>query len=414
MYAKVQDRKARDGKLLRSSRAFAMLAVGETVVWSCLFYVFPALLIRWESAYSWSKLQLTGAITLALFTSALLSPYFGGLIDRGKGPSLLATGAMVGGVCLYLVSYAAELWQFYLLWGLIGCCFAACLYEPCFAILTRAYGKDAKRGIIIVTLTAGFASTISFPAAHLIASYWDWQMVLRCFALATLFIGVPLLYFGALDVERDRKLLDLTQKPAADNNHSALGDVRNPTFLRLAVAFALLAVVHGATLHHLLYILGDRGLALGISVFVASLIGPMQVFGRVVITLLQRQLSHKLIVYGAFIFMGSAMLLLFNAHHGLYVAVTFAVVFGSGYGTLSIIRPLIARDLLGEENFGARSGLLALFYLFGAAASPFIGSLVWVAGGYDALIASLMVLAFSGLWLIFLAMQDRFKVIDSV
>ena len=321
---------------------------------------------------------------------------------------------VIKGICLYLVSYAVELWQFYLLWALIGCCFAACLYEPCFAILTRAYGKDAKRGIIIVTLTAGFASTISFPAAHLIASYWDWQMVLRCFAIATLFVGVPLLYFGAIDIERDRKLLALTQKPAADKNPSTSGDMRNPIFLRLAIAFALLAVVHGATLHHLLYILGDRGLALGISVFVASLIGPMQVLGRVVITLLQKQLSHKLIVYGAFIFMGSAMLLLFNAQHGLYVAVTFAVVFGSGYGTLSIIRPLIARDLLGEENFGAKSGLLALFYLIGAAASPYIGSLVWVAGGYDALLASLMILAFGGLWLVYLAMQDRVRATNSL
>ena len=88
--------------------------------------------------------------------------------------------------------------------------------------------------------------------------------------------------------------------------------------------------------------------------------------------------------------------------------------FGSGYGTLSIIRPLIARDLLGEENFGAKSGLLALFFLLGAAASPYIGSLVWVAGGYDALIASLMVLAFGGLWLVHLAMQDRIRAANSV
>jgi len=396
-------------KRIGNNRAFALLAAGETVVWTCLFYVFPALLIRWESAYSWSKVQLTGAITLALFLSAVMSPFFGKLIDRGNGPWLLAIGAFFGGCALYLASCATQLWQFYLLWGVIGCCFAACLYEPCFAILTRAYGKDARRGIIIVTLTAGFASTISFPAAHWIANYWDWQIVMRCFALATLFAGVPLLYFGAVYAERDYMRFASGRGAAADKNYSLSAAIRNSTFLRLAIAFALLAVVHGATLHHLLYILGDRGLAIGMSVFVASLIGPMQVFGRVVITVLQKQLSHKLIVYGAFTFMGSAMVLLFNVHYGLYVAIIFAVVFGSGYGTLSVIRPLVARDLLGEENFGAKSGLLALFYLIGAAASPYAGSLVWVAGGYDALIASLMVLAFGGLWLVFRAMRDSIR-----
>lgn len=387
-------------------RTLSMLAAGQTIVWSCLYYVFPALLIRWEDSFSWSKVQLTGAITLALFISAVFSPVFGKLIDRGYGPQLLAIGALFGGVCLYLVPQAVKLWHFYTLWALIGCCFAGCLYEPCFALLTRAYGKDAKRGIIVVTLVAGFAGTISFPTAHLIATQWDWQMVARCFAIATVFIGVPLLYFAALDVERDKQKQSVTFKSRPAAAHLDGSNLKNPTFLRLAIAFATLAVVHGATLHHLLHILKDRGLALGASVFIASLIGPMQVFGRIVITVLQKQLSHQLIVYGAFIFMGSAMLLLFNAHHGLYIAIMFVVVFGSGYGTLSIIRPVIARDLLGDENFGAKSGLLAFFYLVGAAASPYVGSLVWVAGGYDALIVVLLVLAFGGLWLVSLAMHN--------
>ncbi len=403
---KTHNHKARRRKNIGKSRALAMLAAGETVVWTCLFYVFPALLLRWESSFTWSKLQLTGAITLALFISAVLSPSFGKLIDRGYGPHLLSIGALLGGLCLYLVSHVTDLWQFYLIWSVIGGCFAACLYEPCFAILTRAYGIDAKRGIIVVTLVAGFASTISFPAAHLIASYWDWQTVIRCFSFATLIAGVPLLFFGALYVERDYRQTNSNQSSPSDKNRTPV-DIRTAKFLRLAIAFALLAVVHGATLHHLLYILGDRSLALGVSVFVASLIGPMQVFGRVVITAFQKQLSHKLIVYGAFIFMGSAMLLLYNAHYGLTVAVIFAVVFGSGYGTLSIIRPLIARDLLGEKNFGAKSGYLALFYFIGAAVSPYLGSLVWVVGGYDALIALLMVMAFGGLWLVYQSMQKR-------
>jgi len=388
-----------------SYRALIMLAAGQTIVWSCLYYIFPALLIRWEDSFSWSKVQLTGAITLALFISAVCSPLFGKLIDHGYGPQLLAIGALFGGVFLYLVPQSTELWHFYTLWALIGCCFAGCLYEPCFALLTRAYGKDAKRGIIVVTLVAGFASTISFPAAHLIATQWGWQMVTRCFAIATVFVGVPLLYFGALDVERDKRQRSPSRNSKPAMSHHNRTNLANPTFLRLAIAFATLAVVHGATLHHLLHILGDRGLLLGASVFVASLIGPMQVFGRIVITVLQKQLSHQLIVYGAFAFMGSAMLLLFNAHHGLFIAILFAVVFGSGYGTLSIIRPVIARDLLGDENFGAKSGLLAFFYLIGAAASPYVGSLVWVAGGYDALIVVLMILAFGGLWLVSLAMR---------
>ena len=384
--------------------ALILLAIGQTTVWACLFYVFPALLLRWEAAFFWSKVEITGAITLALLVSALFSPLFGKLIDRGLGPLLLTGGAVTGGFCLYLVSIVTGLMQFYALWAVIGCCFAACLYEPCFALLTRAYGRSAKQGIILVTLVAGFASTISFPAAQYIANQWDWQTVVRVFAVATVLIAAPLLYLGATAVESDR--LGAMQSATLSNSTDKVAYLRNATFLKLAIAFAVLALVHGATFHHLLPILSDRGMALGVSVFVASLIGPMQVIGRIFITVLQNQLSHKSVVYGAFIFMGSAMVLLFSEQLGLAQAVLFAVVFGSGYGTLSIIRPVIARDILGDGNFGAKSGLLAFFYLIGAAASPYVGSLLWVAGGYDALIVALFILAFGGLWLIRDAMHE--------
>ena len=133
--------------------AVAMLAAGETIVWACLYYIFPALLLRWEHVFDWSKVELTGAITLALIVSALCSPLFGKLIDRGFGPALMGGGALLGGIILWLLILVSELWQFYTVWIVIGVCFTACLYEPCFALLTRAYGKEAKRSIITVSYT---------------------------------------------------------------------------------------------------------------------------------------------------------------------------------------------------------------------------------------------------------------------
>ncbi len=41
------------------------------------------------------------------------------------------------------------------------------------------------------------------------------------------------------------------------------------------------------------------------------------------------------------------------------------------------MRPVVVRDLLGQANFGAISGALALPTMLGFAFSPFIGSLLW-------------------------------------
>jgi len=125
-----------------------LLALGETLAWASIYYIFPALLLRWEQELGWSKADLTAAIMLAVLTSALASPLTGRIIDMGRGGLLVAGSALLGGFGLLLLSMVDALWQFYAVWLLIGLAMAGCLYEPCFALVTRARGKDAKPAII--------------------------------------------------------------------------------------------------------------------------------------------------------------------------------------------------------------------------------------------------------------------------
>jgi MFS family permease len=93
--------------------------------------------------------------------------------------------------------------------------------------------------------------------------------------------------------------------------------------------------------------------------------------------------------------------------------VGFVILFGGGYGVVSIIRPVIARDILGQQNFGAKSGALALLYLAGSASAPFLGSLIWQLGGYELVLPSLIVMAAIGLILYLLSnklsLRDHFS-----
>jgi hypothetical protein len=79
--------------VLRASAVW-QLAIAQTIVWAGLFYSFPALILRWETEFGWSKTELTGAVTLAIGLSAVFSPLAGRLIDRGLGARVLAGGAL--------------------------------------------------------------------------------------------------------------------------------------------------------------------------------------------------------------------------------------------------------------------------------------------------------------------------------
>ena len=173
----------------------------------------------------------------------------------------------------------------------------------------------------------------------------------------------------------------------------------------LAISFALLAIVHGAVLHHLLPILNDHGLSSEMAVLAASFLGPMQVAGRLAMMALEKHSSIHSIVIGAFLMMGLSVILLLFSGTSIVFLSAFVILFGGAYGTVSILRPLIARELLGERDFGAKTGALALPYLIGSASAPYLGTIIWGWGGYSSMLCSLIFVSGTGCILYLIAQQ---------
>ena len=375
-------------------RPILLLAVAQLLIWACIYYSFPALLLHWEKSFGWTRADLTAAITLAVFVSAFFSPVYGRLIDSGNGARMMAGASILGGVCLILLSRVEQLWQFYLLWGVIGMCMAGSMYEPCFALITRARGADARRGIILVTLVAGFAGSVSFPVAHGLAVEFGWRTAVAFFGFVAILVVAPIMWFGAKGVEQGGRARQVSDQHLPLTRQSFL---RSPVFWCLAIAFGLGAVTHGITLHHLLPILDERDIHPEVAVLAISFIGPMQVAGRLAMMAAERHVSNHAIAMACFVLMALSVLLLIGAGATPVLLVGFVILFGGAYGMVSIIRPVIARELLGESQFGAKSGALALIYLIGSASAPFLGAVFWSWGGYDLVLPGLAVLAASGL-----------------
>ena len=377
-------------------RPILLLAIAQTLIWACIYYSFPALLLHWEASLGWSRADLTGAITLAIFMSAACSPLYGRLIDQGKGAQMMTSAAVLGGVSMMGLSLIDELWQFYLLWAVIGVCMAGSMYEPCFALITRARGAQAKRSIIFVTLVAGFAGTISFPVAHSLVQAFGWRSAVLCFGLTAIVIVAPLMWFGASAVEKAGAHRHIDNPLLAPQQRSFL---RSPVFWCLAIGFGCIAIVQGVTLHHLLPILDERELHPDVAVMAISFIGPMQVAGRLTMIAAERRVSMHGIAIACFVLIGLSVVMLIGAGVTPALLIAFVILFGGAYGVVSIIRPVIARNLLGEQQFGAKSGGLALVYLTGSASAPFVGSLVWSRGGYGLVLPGLIGLSAIGLLL---------------
>lgn len=367
-------------RITRDTAALGMLATAETIVWAGLFYLFPILLLRWEDDLGWPRGDVALAFTLALAVNAMASPLFGRLIDMGLSRYTLPATAAVGGLALIALSQAETQTAFFLIWALIGFCTSGCLYEPCFSFLTRVKGANARPAITLVTLVAGFASTVCYPIADAIAAADGWRSATQWFAGTILVLGVPLFIISTRMLEADAK----APPPLVSASHGAARKARrSPVFWYLAAAFPLLALTHGMVISHIIPLLSDRGATQTSAVWAASLIGPMQVVGRIAMITVGRNLSAVNITLISFAGIAVSMMILLSASEGDWRIFAFVLLLGACYGIISIAKPLVTADLLGRDGFGSISGALAVPFVAFMAAAPFVAVLLWRTGGYD-------------------------------
>lgn len=405
------------------------LAVAETIVWAGMFYLFAALISQWESDLGWSKTELAVGFTTCLLVSALVSPFVGGLIDKGQGRNILSGGALLGGILLALLACVNQQWQFILIWAFLGIASACCFYEPCFAYITHTRREKAKGAITLVTLVAGFAGTIAFPVANFLSEFFHWRLAVGVFSCLIIFVAVPLFLFAtrnstslatvkessvSADTTATRPVSELatsTEQDATQGGNQGKGALRQAmagwTFWLVALSFGLMAFNHSSLITHFLPLMAERGVTLEMAVLAASLIGPMQVLGRIIVTLIEPWASNLLVCGLSFAsLIVSAVFLMISAAYPLLIF-GFVIFQGMGIGVSSIMRPLIVAELLGYRGFGSISGAASSVSQFLNAAAPTIAAAIWVVGGYESVLFVMLSVAILATLVYFLSIFTR-------
>jgi len=375
-------------------------AISQTISWAAMFYIFPALMSEWERDLDWSKTEISGALTSALLLSALFAPIAGRIIDRGYFVTIHVGGTIAGVLLLLALSQVSELWQFYLVWSLMGVAISGVLYEPCFAILTRTFEKRARAAITRVTLVAGLAGTIAFPAVYALVEAFDWRTTLVIFALALALLAIPLAWFASTksQVHARTNIVETLDSP-----RHALKISRTLTFWLLVVAYIAFSLDHSMILTHILPLLNDRGVTAASAVLAASFIGPMQVVGRLAMMGAENRFSTVTIAVCALLALILSATFLLNAGQWAGFIVLFVILQGAGNGISSIIRPLLTAELLGRKNFGLISGVMALPFIAGFAFGPSLSAMIWQWGGYDAVLQFAIAICIIGIVALLLA-----------
>ncbi|TCK30017.1 putative MFS family arabinose efflux permease [Ancylobacter aquaticus] len=371
------------------------LGVAQLCSWGSLYYSFPQIAQAMGADLGWSKAELYGAATLGLALAGLAAYPVGAAIDRGHGRAIMAGASLLAGALLVLWAQVESLALFYVAVAGIGAVQAATLYEPAFAVVARRAGPlRARAGITALTLWGGFSSTAFIPLIQLLLGAVGWRGTLLVLGAVNILVCATV-NFLAVDARRDRATPYPEARRLPGAPRSVVGQViRQPVFWALAVAFTAYAAMFSGFTFHMYPLLLDRGFDTATVVSALALIGPAQVGGRVLVSLLAPRAPVR--VVGAIIVavFPLAFLALELIPPDFAFVALFALAYGAVNGIITIVRGLVVPELLTRRAYGAVNGALAVPATLSRALAPAGMAMLWTAtGSYDAVLLAVAALA---------------------
>lgn len=245
--------------------------------------------------------------------------------------------------------------QLYAVFALLGFAAAMVLYEPAFAVVVQWFDRRRATALLLVTVAAGFASTIFVPLAAHLEGRWGWRTALVVLAAAVAATAVP-------------HALMLRPSPWCDSGARARGAtlsaarvlVRDRHFAWLSLGIALNYLALGVAGVHLYPFLVESGHGSSTAALAVGALGVLSVAGRVLLTGLVVRRSMARVAAAMFLAQGVGVGALLVAPASGAAVLVFLALFGLGFGVGTLARPALVAEVYGVRAFATVSALLGL------------------------------------------------------
>ena len=288
-----------------------------------------------------------------MVVSAAAAIPIGRFLDRTGPRTTMLAGTLVGAVGLVVVGSATNLAVLFLGFMLLGLAEASTLYGVAFTTITHRYQNDRNRPLVILTIAAGFASTIFAPLMAWWIQLFGWRGSFYLIAIVYLATCLPL---ALVSMERR---WDLPVRHERDQTWQAIRSVvLTGRFARLMFATLAIAVgLYTATVNAV-PLFEERGYTFEAAAWGLGIIGAGQVLGRLLFYVVpgRRIPWVQLVTAGG---VSALLLLLLGAIAAPFIAVAVIAFFaGAGRGAMTLVDATAVSDRWGTINYGAISGIL--------------------------------------------------------
>nr|WP_272917833.1 MFS transporter [Altericroceibacterium endophyticum] len=322
--------------------------------------VFGTFLIPLSESFGWSRASISVVLAILAATCAVGYPIAGRFADRHGTRRMLLLGNVLFAASIAALALSnGSLALFYVTFTLIGI-FGAIPSTP---ILSKVVAEwFPHNGGTALGFTAGvgngIGSVIMPVAAALLITHYGWRAGYLGMGAIVLLAGLPVMYFLLRDAPGYGGANSHEDKPAIGRDDLDLKSaLRYRSFWLIFVSLAAGAGILTAIFSHVVPILQDRGVGIGMGTTVLSVFALVGALWQIVSGRILEKVRGPLVLAPMYA-MALAGLLLLEYGHGAPLLILAGVFLGVALGAqYSALRYLVMR-YFGVGHFGVILGIM--------------------------------------------------------
>lgn len=355
-----------------------------------------------SEAFGWDRAQLALAASLNLLVAGLLRPVVGLLADRVGSKLVAMSGVAIAATSLILTSFAQELWQFYLAYGILLAAGYACA-SPVTVTTLVGHWFIRRRSLAMSVGSTGtsLGELVTVPLAMLAVLYTGWDTAFRIIAGFMILIVLPVGFLLLHNRPSDRGLKpygydegDELRRRGAAPGVSLREAVRSGDFWRLGFGFFVCGFTMSFASTHFIPFAMDMGFEPMVAANALGLVGGCSIVGGLTTGYVADHWSRKNVLAGVYLLRGLAFAVLMEAHD-LPLLYLGSFLLGISWTSTSPLTSAITADRCGLRHLGTIFGTMYTIMPIGSAVGAYLGGYFYeMAHGYH---VSLVASALSGL-----------------
>jgi MFS family permease len=359
-------------------------------------YAFGLMLKPMTDELGWSRSELSLALAVFMFVSALAMPLAGRLVDRYSLRMVLAGGTLIGAAGIALTGRVTSQWQLFVAYGLVYAVGHAATSIPTVGVMisrwftrrramanSAAISGNAIGQLVIITLLASFLTTLGWRTSYAVLGAANLAIVLPV-VLAAARSRPPALHRG-------------TVSPVGPQRPVVTGTLRSVLGSR---QLWLLVVVYGVcgfqdffVATHIVAFALDQGMGSVLAGNMLAFMGILGLMGVLTSGVLADAFGATRPVALCFLIRLPvfAFVLYFQDTPAI---IAFALLYGFTFLITAPLAVVFAESLFGPNRLGTVSGLINMVHQIAGGLGAFVGAVIfdrW--DSYDGAFVLMMVLA---------------------